>query len=671
MNFVIIEKDIIKAVNKLNRKRKIILNSALSTIVLLFAIRIIFFLKDTANKSVEQFLIVLIFISSIVFLLAIYAMNKEKVHRLFFTYLDKVIIVSFIMIVEFLFALWNQTGFNYTLLFAPLTIGLLYVGFSLVVSTKVSKIVDIAFLVFYTIYAFSQDVYHRIFSDMYSFVEFATIQEGVESSENMYQFSSFHIVLLILLVGTILAYRQCDTSHITISKQNVKKGATGFFLIFLLLNLNAVYPVKSARLHLSDHYLYQSVYSKKRFVSKFGNVNLLFRDVFDLITPSFSTKKDYDYIEDYFDTLEYQHVDNDYSGMFEGKNLIFIAGESFDLLSVNETLTPNIWKLKTEGWDYTNYYTPVFPRTTCDSEITFNTSLIPSIEDGPTCYVYNSNSYEYSLANMFNKEQYTTNALHSNYKEFYTRDNVYEGLGYDHFYGQHEIGLSDTDKRYDQVFVDETADLVFDDVPFFNFYLTLSGHSPYTESHLVVQKNLDKVDAYYGNTIPESVKMFIATQIELDDMVGSLLVLLEEKGLLEDTVIILTNDHYPYTLNHDDYEAYTGITKEYQKNKSPLYIWTPTIEHQEIDTLGSSLDILPTIVNLFGLGDTYEHYIGYDMFATDYERIVYFKDYTILTESGYYELSSEEIPLDIFTIADERYRLSSKILKVDYYKNNE
>jgi len=63
--------------------------------------------------------------------------------------------------------------------------------------------------------------------------------------------------------------------------------------------------------------------------------------------------------------------------------------------------------------------------------------------------MFNQNSYNQSLANIFNQDDYETRAFHSNYKEFYTRYLVYKGFGYDEFYGQHELDLSDTEKRYD------------------------------------------------------------------------------------------------------------------------------------------------------------------------------------------------------------------------------
>src|SRR5690606_39148186 len=97
---------------------------------------------------------------------------------------------------------------------------------------------------------------------------------------------------------------------------------------------------------------------------------------------------------------------------------------------------------------------------------------------------------------------------------------------------------------------------------------------------------------------------------------------------LDNTVIIFTTDHYPYTLKKKKYEAYTGITEDYQKMHSPLIIWSKVLEPMQYDDLSSSFDLLPTLANLFQLDADYAYYPGYDLFQEDIEPIVLFKDYS-------------------------------------------
>ena len=639
---------------------------------MLLLVRLVFFLPDSASDLMESLLIWLIFILSIAFLGYIINQDYEKITVILKKYRDKLYLVYLIFSLEIGLLIKNSLGFNQLYIFSIAFMAFLVVLFSLILPKKTSKIFDIIFILFYTIYVFGQDYYYRIFDDFFSFKEYGTIKEGLAFADGMYEFSFLHVYIVIIGVSTLVLYiLQKNTSHIKLSLTAVK-GLVVFPLILLfLININAQFPVNLARLHLSDHYLYSSVFSREKFVSRFGAVNLLVKDGIETITPNFTTQRDTEFIDNYFENNTKIHTDNDYTGVFEGMNLVFIVGESFDNIVVDEFLTPNIYRLKSEGIDLQNHFTPVFPRTTCDSEVIFNTSIIPSIQDGPTCYIYNDNSYTTSLAESFNNKGYETTGFHSNYKEFYTRDLVYDGFLYNNFYGQHELYLDEIEKRYDSTFFEESIEYsIYEDKPFFSMLLTLSGHSPYNSSNIAAVSHYDEVDAYYGDSVPESIKYYIASQMETEVMVGELFEYLESIDILDNTVIVLTNDHYPYALDEEDYETYKNIEEDFMKNEGVMYIWGSNIEHAEVTKLTSSFDFLPTMLNMFGLEGNYSNYVGNDMFSNDYDPIVYFKDYSIYDGEALYELSSEALPSnpDIIWIATDYYEFSKKILSVNYFK---
>lgn len=641
---------------------------------MLLLVRLVFFLEDGSSDVVETFLVWTIFFLSIAFLGFVMYQFKEVVLDIIKKYKDKLYIFYLVFLLEIGFLINNKLGFNQLYFFSVLLMIFMVIMFSLLLPKKVSRVFDIFFILFYTIYVFGQDYYYRIFEDFFSFKEYGTIKEGLAFADGMYEFSFLHIYIVLIGVTVLVLYIfEKNTSHLKLSFKLAKSLSVIPLVLFLLVNLNAQFPVNLARLHLSDHYLYSSVFSREKFVSRFGAINLLVKDGIETITPSLTTKRDIEYIDNYFENNVKLHSDNDYTGMFEGMNLIFVIGESFDTIVVDEFLTPNIYKLKSEGIDLQNHFTPVYPRTTCDSEVIFNTSIIPSIQDGPTCYVFNDNSYSESLAELFNDKGYVTTAFHSNYKEFYTRDLVYTGFGYDNFYGQHEMFLTETEKRYDSVFFEKSIDYsIHEDEPFFSSLLTLSGHSPYDSSNIAAIEHYDKVDAYYGDTVAESVKYYIASQIETDILIGDLIDYLTEIDILDNTVIVLTNDHYPYALDKSDYEEYKGIEEDFMKSYAPMYIWHNGIEHLEVSKLSSSFDFLPTMANLFGLDANYSNYVGNDVFSNENESIVYFKDYSIYDGEALYELSSNVTPSnpDIIWIATDYYELSKKILNVDYFKKN-
>jgi len=641
---------------------------------MLLLTRLVFFLPDNTNDVVEQIIIWLIFFLSLAFFGYLMYIDKEKIKDYTVIYRDKMYLIGLIFLLEIGLIIKNGLEFSQLYIFAIALMALLVVLFSLVLPKKISKIFDISFIILYSLYVFGQDYYYRIFDDFFSFKEYGTIKEGLQFSDGMYEFSILHIYIAVIVLITLVFYiSEKNTSHINLSFRAFKSMMIYPLILLLLANFNAQFPVNLARLHLSDHYLYTSVFSKEKFVSRYGAVNLLFKDGLETITPNFSTNRDIEYIDDFFDNNIKLHSDNEYSGVFEGQNLIFIIVESFDSIVVDEFLTPNIYRLKNEGIDLQNHYTPVFPRTTCDSEVIFNTSIIPSIQDGPTCYTFNGNSYTNSLAELFNNESYKTTGFHSNYKEFYTRDLVYDGFLYDSFYGQHELFLDENEKRFDSIFLEKTIDYsISQDEPFYSMLLTLSGHSPYDSSNIAADAHYDEVDAYYGDSVPESIKYFIASQMETEIMVGELFEYLENNGILENTMIVLTNDHYPYALNYEDYQSYKNIEQDFNKNRGVMYIWGNSIEHKEVTKLTSSFDFLPTMLNMFNLNGDYSNYVGNDIFSNEYDPIVYFKDYSIFDGEALYKLSSEDIPSnsDIIRIATDYYEISRKILKVNYFKKD-
>ncbi|UKI28386.1 MAG: hypothetical protein L6V78_05535 [Clostridium sp.] len=68
---------------------------------------------------------------------------------------------------------------------------------------------------------------------------------------------------------------------------------------------------------------------------------------------------------------------NKYTGMFEGKNLIAITAEAFSPLAVDKDLTPTLYKLVHEGFNFTNMYSPIYYVSTSDGEYVTLTSLLP------------------------------------------------------------------------------------------------------------------------------------------------------------------------------------------------------------------------------------------------------------------------------------------------------
>ncbi len=654
----------------INNKNKLILG-LLILAYLLFYFRFHFYFNPTmllilikTNKVLSYLILILLLISFV----------KAS--------LPKEIILGalYIIILESIFLLANGLTYHFIFWLSVLMIVILLSLLILLLPSKIKTIFIYLIFIFWPLYLISQHIYITIFNDFFSINEIGTLKEGLAFATGVVHFKIIYLVYLIILILSLIIYSKIKTQpRFKFSYQVLLIP----LIIYLLIQFNAQYPVKEARMHTSDHYLYKSIYNNKRFVSRFGIVNYFFRDLARIIIPkSKPTSKYIKEIDQFLKTNHKPHHLNDYSGLFEDKNLIFIIAESFDFIAINDSLTPTLYQLMNEGLTFTNFYVPVYPRTTCDSEIIFNTGLIPSIIDGPTCYTFNLNTYHHSLANLFKTKGYQVNAFHSNDKLFYTRNLVYQGLGYDKFYGQHELGLTDEDKRFDSYFFEHAKDyIVKEDNKFMSVVLTLSGHSPYLMTNLAVIKYHQLVADYFKDQkikVPEDIIFYLAAQIEVDKLVSAIIDDLTTKKILDDTVLILIADHYPYTIKKATYEKYTGIKDNYLKNRSPFIIWSNQIKPEMITTLGSSFDMLPTIANLFNLPVNYNLYFGDDIFSDNHQSLVYFKDYSWFDGNNYVLFDKHlkgDGDLSYIKETNEKVNLyfdiSRKILLTDYFNNHQ
>jgi arylsulfatase A-like enzyme len=153
-------------------------------------------------------------------------------------------------------------------------------------------------------------------------------------------------------------------------------------------------------------------------------------------------------------------------------------------------------------------------------------------------------------------------------------------------------------------------------------------------------------------------------------MIGKLMQDLEDHNDLSDTVIIFMNDHYPYTLNQDDYESIKGVTDVHDKQKGTFFIWSQDIQSSNVDRLTSSFDVLPTIAALFGLDMNYKEYVGLDMFDTSIDPHVYFKDYYVYDNHTYIDMFNtlDDYQLTVYRKSIIYYEYSIAVLKTNYFK---
>ena len=352
-------------------------------------------------------------------------------------------------------------------------------------------------------------------------------------------------------------------------------------------------------------------------------------------------------------------LQNDYTGLFKGKNLIYIMAESFNGLAVSEELTPTLYKMIHEGFDFTEFYNPTIA-STIGGETQLLTGLYPAAY-GPM--QNNPADFKMGLANIFKEEGYDTFAYHDWSYTFQGRNKYLAKMGFTNFKGCKnglEKIMNCTWLPSDIEMVEATVpEFVNSENPFVVFYATVSGHGGWSfSSNKIAAKYKTEVKEKYPN-YPADLQAYIASQIELDKAMEKLIQMLDEAGKLDDTVIVLGGDHYPYMLSEDDNIKYF-LTKTLDKdltigiNHSNVIIWNNKVEHKVINKTFSSIDILPTVYNLFGLKYDSRLLIGKDVFAEG-EGLAMFGNRSWVTDKGtFYSSNSKFIPKDGVTLDNEQ-----------------
>lgn len=387
-------------------------------------------------------------------------------------------------------------------------------------------------------------------------------------------------------------------------------------------------------------------------------------------------------------------LQNEYTGMYKGYNLILMTAEGFSPYAVRPDLTPTLYKMSQEGFKFTNFYTPIWGVSTSDGEYVVCNGLIPKAGVW-SFYRSGNNLVPFCLGNQFKKIGVEKRfAYHANSYNFYHREASHPNMGYT--YKAYGNGLEDVITNQwpqsDLELVEASLpDLLSNDGPFIGYYMTVSGHLEYNRlGNSMSNKNWAAVADL---DCSETLKAYYACNIELDKALERLLAALEEAGVADKTVIAITPDHYPYGLEktgNDKYEIWREILghdveTEFELYKSNFILYCPgTKDAPTIDKYCSAMDILPTLSNLFGLEYDSRLLMGSDILSTA-EPLVIFSDRSFITSVGKYNsVTGKFIPHDGqgFATEDEekeyisgykkiinnKFQISTKILETDYYR---
>ena len=323
---------------------------------------------------------------------------------------------------------------------------------------------------------------------------------------------------------------------------------------------------------------------------------------------------------------------NEYTGLFQGKNLVLITAEAFSPWFISRELTPTLYKLTHEGFVCENYYQPGWGQSTTGGEYAVMTGLLPTwVGSNVSFYASANDDMPFALGNQLRALGYRTGAYHDNIYNYYNRDKTHPNLGYDYQGVGNGLTMTEdgswpySDLEMVQNTIGDYIDgYVSDGTPFHVYYMTVSGHGSYGWGHAMAAKNRAKAQAAYPNASTQ-VQSYVAANLELENALTYLLEQLEAAGIAEDTVICMSADHYPYLLAEpetDYYNELRGVVdseRDTDRYRNALVLWCGGMENAVTVTEPcSAVDIVPTLSNLFGLEYDSRLLSGRDVLDKDY-----------------------------------------------------
>ena len=541
-------------------------------------------------------------------------------------------------------------------------------------NTKINKVISVLNSIFITFIFASQYIYYAFYDSIFSIysIKAGTGQVFGEFFSAIFKMIIDNIWGLLVIILPCILFIIFKSKIFDFTRKKVMFITEIILLIVFFLitkltvhfNTNGMYSLN--RIYNESHapmitinkvgLLSMEVLDLKRYL--FGFEEKLVVDNIHEEKPDIKPEKTYNILDIDFDQLESNEVNetiktlhqyfkgvtpteqNEYTGIFKGKNLIYITAEGLDTIAIDKDITPTLYKMVNSGFIFKNYYQPLFTVSTSDGEYMYLNSLIP--KEGVWSFYRSSNiKMPFSLGTEFNKLGYdAVNAYHDHTYTYYNRDESHPNLGFNIYKGcGNGLETLMNCKRWpesDVEMIDATINDYIDKDKFMIYYMTVSGHLNYTFSgNSMSYKNKDVVkDLPYS----DNVKAYIAANVELDRALEKLLGYLTEKGKLDDTVIVISPDHYPYGLKTYELNevSKTDRSDKFEMFHTSLILYNNAMkENKVVEKYVSSIDVLPTVYNLFGVNYDSRLLMGTDALSES-EGLVMLSDRSWINENGSY-----------------------------------
>ena len=563
-----------------------------------------------------------------------------------------IIIICIPFILMDVFTMLFITKINYTnyRIYAPMLFNIcwigLFVGLSLSFKKWIGKLIYIlSNMLFLTIFMVN-NVYFSIMNNFFDFSLASSAGEGapyiMDAVKNCNPF--VYVAFIIIVISIIFSLKEFPE----VKKNNYPLLGI-VFGSFIVLHLLIPFTLGKLNKELTwsswknARNIYETFNDSNKSIKVCGFYEYNVRSFYvNFLKPEVSiTEEDLAFLDNSY--IEELNPKNKYTGKYKDKNLIIIQLEGMDNWIVNKNDTPTIYKMMNSSINFTKHYSFYNGGgSTFNSEFAINTGYVTPFSYSKNAYTFNKNSFPNSLAHIFKSMDYNVNAFHMNSGEYYSRRVNYKNWGYDSYYGLKETkDYDDSSYELDRELIlnEKFQELMFpEDKKFLDYIITYTGHLPFTNKKGTckrlynedIEKEMNEIGAIEE---PEFVEMTEEECVrrqnaETDYMMSLLLDVLKEKNLIDNTVIVVVTDHYLYTLEDQTILERYKNTSNNLINNTPFFIWDSKAKKTNITEVTTQLNILPTILNLYGIEFNKNNYIAEDALNNKYKGIAFFNDYS-------------------------------------------
>ncbi|MFG6117633.1 LTA synthase family protein [Thalassobacillus sp. B23F22_16] len=530
---------------------------------------------------------------------------------------------------------------QFILAIAPISSILFFLGLSLLIPKKIRNKAFMTIYVLMTFVLFANVVYFRFFSDFITLpvlMQYKNFAELGGSAQALIQPIDIIYWIDVAILITWLVTRKV-------------KPAMRFKKRTVAMLYAAVIGIAAVNLNLANQErpeLLTRTFDRMKLVKLLGIYNYHIYD--SVVTANASSKRVFADSDELTEVLNYVNgqqgkmgVQGEYFGKAKGKNVVLISLEStqnfvMDYKVNGQEVTPFLNDLKDDSYYFSNFYHNTGQGKTSDSEFLLDNSMY-GMSRGAV-FTTNANNEYNATPEIIKEEGYTPVSFHGNNDSFWNRDVMYKSLGYDHFFSKSEYDVNEENSvNYglkDIPFFEQSMPMIKDlDKPYYAKFITLTHHYPF------ILNNDEDVMIDPAETGDGTVDRYFQTMRYQDESVKKFMEMMKEQGEYEDTIFIMYGDHYGISDNHnramgDLMDKEIRTFEEAQFQEVPLIIHIPGEEGKEMKTVGSQVDLKPTILNLLGIEAGNDVQFGVDLFAKDREDIAIFRDGTVVTDEHVY-----------------------------------